>query len=165
MIYIKKYENDIIKILFLDIDGVLKPQYSNFNRDEFGSSFNQKSVNFLKEIINITGCKIVLSSSWRSIGLHKIQLMWEIRDLPGEVVGITPIQASDDIIKLYQYKYNEADRGYEIQEYIDEHQITKYCIVDDCDDILPLQEKYFVKTDPNIGLTRETTNKIIKILF
>lgn len=161
-VYNLKYKD--MNILFLDIDGVLKPQYADYERDEFGSGFNPESIVFLNEIIEQTGCKIVLSSTWRSKGLDNIQLLWEVRDIPGEVIGITPIQASDEVISLHQYKYNEADRGFEIQEWIDTHNVERYCIVDDDNDILPIQEKYFVRTDSKIGLTRETTDKIIKIL-
>lgn len=158
------------KILFLDIDGVLNSQDDvdarhnslDKTRDEFGALFDERCVRWLKCIIDRTNCKIVLSSSWRCRGLNKIQLLWEIRDLPGEVIDITPTEVSSEVINLYAATNNEADRGYEIQEWIDINKPEKYCIVDDDDDMLGHQN--FVKTNKVYGLDYKTANLIVSIL-
>jgi len=166
------------KILFLDIDGVLKSfddMYSRLylwkkdstnikhkTRDEFGELFDERCVRWLEYIIEKTDCKIVISSSWRHNGLKAIQLMWELRDLPGEVIDTTPNSTDPDIINLYASTNNEADRGYEIQEWIDINKPEKYCIVDDENDMLSHQN--FVRTDKNIGLDKKTAMDIIAIL-
>jgi hypothetical protein len=115
-----------MKVLFLDIDGVLNSydnrdvlgnlwniNKENKSRDQFGVLFDERCVRWLKYIIEETGCKIVISSTWRSRGLKTMQLMWEMRDLPGEVIDCTPMEVSEDIINLYAATNNEADRGYE----------------------------------------------------
>lgn len=164
-----------MKILFLDIDGVLnsfdndyamselyKLDNTNKIRDEFGILFDERCVRWLRWIIEKTECKIVLSSTWRCVGLSKIQLMWEVRDLPGEVISITPTSVSTEIINLYAATNNEADRGYEIQEWLDTNEWSKYCIVDDDNDMLSSQN--FVRTEKQIGLNYKTANSIVAIL-
>ena len=162
-------------ILFLDIDGVLnssdndyamcelwKLDKANKSRDEFGTLFDERCVRWLKWIIEKTGCKIVLSSSWRGVGLNTIQLMWEMRDLPGEVVDITPTDVSIEIINKYEATNNEADRGYEIQEWIDNNNPEKYCIVDDDNDML--EHQHFVRTSKSTGLNYSSAHGIVSIL-
>ena len=163
-----------MKVIFLDIDGVLNSMdnmrvnsflletENRMNRDEFGQLFDERCVRWLEWIINQTEAKIVISSAWRSMGISRLKLMWEIRDLPGEIIGTTPIQANDKIINKYACTNNEADRGYEIQEWIDGNNPTNYCIIDDDKDMLPGQN--FVRTDAKIGLTYEVSNSVMSIL-
>jgi len=56
-----------MKIIFLDIDGVLNviPQ----GRDKYGMIFHPEFVENLKYIIEQTNAKIVISSSWRIDGI------------------------------------------------------------------------------------------------
>ena len=157
-----------MKVIFLDIDGVLNSfdnlivqeklwglNNSNKSRDEFGSLFDERCVRWLQYIIEKTGCKIVISSSQRSKGLNKMQLMWKMRNLPGEVIDCTPLGVYSSTGKIYS-------RGFEIQEWIDINKPEKYCIVDDENDILSHQ--FFVRTDLRYGLNEETAFSIIKIL-
>jgi len=71
-----------MKILFLDIDGVLNSgDYSKIlyklhqmdgsikSRDDYGTLFDERCVTWLKWIILKTDCKIVLSSTWKRKGL------------------------------------------------------------------------------------------------
>jgi hypothetical protein len=164
-----------MRVLFLDIDGVLNSvdnmlaqanlwhiDNKNKSRDEFGHLFDERCVKWLNYIIYKTGCKIVISSTWRHSGLEAMKLMWEMRDLPGEIIGCTPNEVSESIINLYAATNNEADRGYEIQEWIDTHKPEKYCIVDDENDMLSHQN--FVRTNSEFGLDCKTAHSIITIL-
>ena len=158
-----------MKVIFLDIDGVLNviPQ----GHDAFGGIFHPDFVDNLKRIIDETDAKIVISSSWRHSGLQKMLDMWEFRNLPGEVIGVTP--------DLYRFLDFEGERtmvrGDEIQAVLNIHQeITHYVILDDDTDMLKHQLGNFVQTSNNInhpdcidigyGLTKECTNKAIRIL-
>lgn len=165
------------KILFLDLDGVMNSQDScdSFSelwkldkslksRDEFIVLFDERCVRWLRYIILKTQCRIVISSDRRSKGLDFLQTMWEVRDLPGEVIDVTPLTASAEMVNLYACTSNEADRGYEIQEWLDTHKHGTYCIVDDHSDMLPHQLKYFVQTDGNYGLTFKKAKEIVMIL-
>jgi hypothetical protein len=158
-----------MKVIFLDIDGVLNviPQ----GHDAFGGIFHPNFVKNLGRIIDETEAKIVISSSWRHSGLQKMLDMWEFRNLPGEVIGVTP--------DLYRFLDFEGERtmvrGDEIQAILDQYyQITNYVILDDDDDMLDSQLGHFVCCSNNInhpdcidigyGLTNECTNKAIRIL-
>ena len=73
-----------IKVIFLDIDGVLNvipPDY-----DEYGGIFHKHFEDNLRWIIEETGAKIVISSTWRFSGLKRMQDMWEFRSLAGEII-------------------------------------------------------------------------------
>jgi hypothetical protein len=159
-----------MKIIFLDIDGVLNVMHRD--RDEYGAIFHQNFVNNLETVINETGAKIIISSSWRHGGLQRMKDMWSFRNLPSEVIGITPdlweeIEGEDFHEKLL--------RGHEIQMVLDANpEITSYVIFDDDDDILPSQLPNFVMCSNNInhtdsvdigyGLTKECAKKAIRIL-
>jgi hypothetical protein len=162
-----------MKVIFLDIDGVLntevyitsffdfcriqemsrdaaKKEAKHYLRDEFGQRFDPLAVRFLKRIIEETGAKIVLSSAWRMSGLERNRLMWEMRDLPGELIGSTPIL--------------NTQRGEEIHYWLSENDVERYCIIDDCSDMLQEQVPFFVQTDPMYGLTRSNSESVINIL-
>lgn len=102
-----------MKVIFLDIDGVLNvyPQ----GRDEFGSLFHKHFEDNLRLVIEKTNAKIVISSTWRYSGLKVMKDMWKQRNLPGEVIDITPdcAQIVDNGIVEF---YDLVERGHEIQE-------------------------------------------------
>jgi hypothetical protein len=161
-----------MKVIFLDIDGVLNTGIyathffeicKHFDltrkaakdirhglRDQFGSHFDPRPVNLLKYIIEKTDAKIVVSSTWRSSGLETMKLMWEMRDLPGEVIDIT--------------SYLNTDRGEEIEAWLKENNVDSYVIIDDDKDMLPEQLLNFVQVDGEYGITLKDAEKIIEIL-
>jgi len=161
------------KIIFLDIDGVLNviPQ----GHDEYGAIFHPHFVDNLRYIIEHTGAKLVISSTWRMSGLKIMREMWEKRGLPGEVIDITPT-AVDVVDRGTVDYYDLVDRGYEIQQWLDDHkgQWAVYCIIDDDNDMMPEQMENFVRTSNNqdhpdcidigYGLTRKCSEKVIEIL-
>jgi predicted transcriptional regulator len=161
-----------MRIIFLDIDGVLNTgiyathffeickhfgltkkeakDWRHGMRDEFGSHFDPKPVQLLKWIIEETGAKIVISSTWRLSGLETMKLMWEMRDLPGEVIDITP--------------YLNTNRGEEIEAWLKENDVDSYVIIDDDTDMLPEQLNNFVNVDSEYGITYKDAQQIINIL-
>ena len=161
-----------MKIIFLDIDGVLNVIPKDF--DKYGGTFHEDFVENLRHMIKETGAKIVISSTWRLAGLKAMQEMWKFRDLPGEVIGITPdsyfnkdLGISDD---------DDASRGHEIKWWLDNTKdvIDNYVILDDDTDFLESQLTHFVQTSKNpqhpdsidigYGLTKHCTELGIKIL-
>ena len=158
------------KILFLDIDGVMNPKWWNSNKpfDRYGCLFDPKTVIHLKKIISETGADIVISSSWKDMGLSELQNMWKERELPGRIIDITPDYMNDDLLlkadpTSIDYLYN---RGCEIKGWLLLHgdDVSKYAIIDDMDDILPDQQLYFIQTNPDVGLTKFDAENIIRIL-
>ena len=62
------------------------------------------------------------------------------------------------------YAKNEKKRGYEIQEYLDEHpEIDNFVIIDDETDMVHLIDK-LVQTSWKTGILNEHVERILKIL-
>jgi hypothetical protein len=160
-----------MRIIFLDIDGVIC--LPTRDHDEYGSLFHQPFVDNLRWIVEETGAKIVVSSTWRLSGLSVIQEMWHYRNLPGEVIDVTPY------INLAHVRYHNKNetlsggdltytvpRGGEIEWWLDMHGkfqrinwsqdelkrsleksiVKNYVILDDDSDMLLSQYEHFVKT-------------------
>lgn len=149
----------MIKVLFLDIDGVLNTDRQQWHCqmncitpiDEFGYEFDHKAVDNLATILEETGAEIVISSSWKFLGLQTLQKMWEDRKLPGTILDIT----SDG-----------KSKGWEIDEWLMgcESQVNRYAIIDDENDILPKQLNHFVQTNSQFGITCKDAERVITIL-
>ena len=157
------------KILFLDIDGVLNPQWWERKKpsDKYGVPFDPKTVACLEKIIVETGANIVISSSWKNMGLSVVQDMWRERGLPGKVMDITPDYFNESLL-CSELNNDDAlyERGCEIKGWLFLHkdEISQYIIVDDMDDILPEQQQRFVHIDPNTGMSEDDAEKAIAIL-
>lgn len=155
-----------MKVIFLDIDGVLNTEVfirilhseglQERIRDEYGHRFDPMAVDMFKWIIEETGAKIVISSTWRMSGLLIMQEMWGKRNLPGEVIGITP--------NHMRRTGSTLQRGKEIQEWLDCNPVQSYVIIDDDSDMESHQLPYFVQTDFQYGLTYEKAVKCVDIL-
>ena len=59
------------KVIFLDIDGVLNPKWWERKKpaDRFGCAFVPKTISCLAKIVKETKAEIVISSSWKDMGL------------------------------------------------------------------------------------------------
>lgn len=164
------------KVIFLDIDGVLNTKYwyrqmdRNTPKDEYGYTFDPDSVANLVKIIEKTGAEIVISSSWKLMGLSELRKMWKDRKLPGEIIDITPDYMDDEL--LLNADLNDADldhldiRGYEINGWLTLHgkDVSHYVIIDDMDDILTEQRSHLIQTDPDVGITKDDVEKAISLL-
>lgn len=137
-----------MKILFLDIDGVVN-SVKNFNPKNNTLYPLDRYCAFLVGRIQLqTGCKVVLSSSWR----HDPRAVQEVSQNVVELLDITPTLG----------KY----RGDEVQAWLDKHpEVTKYAILDDDMDFYVYQAPNFFKTRfMEEGLTDEIAEAVIKHL-
>jgi len=151
-----------MKIIFLDIDGVLRVIPKDF--DKYGGDFHETFIDNLRNIIQKTEAYIVISASMRTFGLSYMIKMWKYRNYPGEIIGITPSS-------------EERHRGKEIKFWLDNciDPIESYVILDDDTDMLLEQLNHFVKTSDNkhhkesidigYGLTKECAEQAIEILL
>lgn len=143
----------INKYLFLDIDGVLNSV--SWYREEWNKNhvypqgdFDPKCVELVNRIVEETGCKVVVSSSWRTES--NLQSIFDKAGLKFKIHSITPFG---------------SHRGCEIQEWLDSQtEPYVYAIVDDNRGMLSHQRKYFIKTNTVIGITDEDARHIINIL-
>ena len=137
-------------------------------KDEYGYAFDPVTVKNLAHIIDKTGADIVISSSWKFYGVAKLRKMWEIRNLPGTILDITPNTVSDEMLLNANLDEMELGvcRGNEIKEWLSKHkgEVSNYVIIDDFDDLLPEQEEHTVLTDSLIGITEFDAEKAIMIL-
>jgi hypothetical protein len=146
-----------MKIIFLDIDGVLNSVRSavalggyptpNYDHVKNRERFDPVAVALMRQISR-QNVKFVLSSTWRKY--ISVIMLEKVLNLP--FIGETPV-------------INSARRGDEIQKYIDDHPvIEKFCIVDDDSDMLESQLPFFVKTSNKEGLSFQNVEDICKIL-
>ena len=141
------------KILFLDIDGVCNHQKTRERQgDTKFIGINPAMADRVRRIVAETGCKVVLSSSWRLFpdsakyaAEHVCEFFDQTPDLQrGAVWGI-----------VY--------RGFEIKQWLDAHPGAKrYAILDDSSDFLWGQHLF--RTTWAEGLTDEITDAVIEHL-
>ena len=166
------------KIIFLDFDGVLNTehyqgllQYHGKSwQDEYGAFFDPNAVQQLKRIVDATGADIVIESSWKYHGLDAMKELWEIRNLPGRVIDITPSSVSDEYLSNVDLDNLDASmfhcKGLEISSWLSEkgQSNTRYVIIDDEYVVLESQSSNFILTNPYEGITEEQANQAISIL-
>ena len=151
-----------MKVIFLDIDGVLNTESYRENPevDYFENPISEVHMHLLKYLVKQTGAKIVLSSTWREY--------WEC--------GTTQFDSFGDYINRLFGKYGLEifdktpelrDRDDEITEWLNKHQdnIENYVIIDDFDfDWSESNGNHLVKTSDELGIDEASVEKAIKIL-
>lgn len=151
----------ISKYIFLDFDGPLNTGRNDYlDPDRYGHHFDDVAIRNLRRIIDRTGAGIVVSSSWRHLGLNRIQEIWKEWGMPGKIIGCTPGLWGDG--RLFNC------RGEEIQQWLEENTIGdyKYVIIDDMDDSEAIegQEEIWIQVDPHCGISYEDAEIAISIL-
>lgn len=121
----------------------------------------QRLIAHIKEIVDATGAKIVLSSTWRKD--------WAFNLLNGK----DWIYLRDEFAKqgLYFLDYTpsrrDSHRGEEIKEWLEgtDYEVSSYVVIDDeMYDIWELHEGHLVQTSYEDGIKPEAVDKAIKIL-
>lgn len=186
-----------MKIIFLDIDGVLNNQPHAIALHRLVEEGKMSSKEFydtwdlpyddtalpLKHIVDETGAKIVLSSSWRLLPKEVERLSKKLKEYNLEIMDKTcycvslnkAIELGCDPSKSYfgnethdsGKKTILSDRGIEITEWLSRHPgVESYVILDDeIEDIKPFHPNNYVKTDfYGYGLTMELAKKAVDIL-
>jgi Swiss Army Knife RNA repair-like protein len=135
-----------VKVLFLDIDGVVNNECTKENFRGF-RGIDPTLAALVQRIVKNTGCEIVLSSSWRSSQHSRGEVERKIC----KFADTTPIL--------------HAPRGYEIKVWLILHpEIKHYAILDDNDSILPEQRANLFQTTLASGLTEDITLAVEKHL-
>lgn len=166
------------KIIFLDFDGVLNTenyqgllQYQGKSwQDEYGAFFDPNAIKQLKRIIDATGADIVIESSWKYLGLDAMKELWEVRNLPGRIIDITPSTISDEYLLSSDLENIHPSllhcKGVEIASWLSKYETQdfRYVIIDDEYVILDSQLPYFILINPYEGITEEQAIQAISIL-
>ena len=168
-----------MKIIFLDIDGVLNSEKWYQERFDINlktypiCEFDPLTIEQLNLLTDKTNAKIVISSTWRmGRTIDELKNIFKKVGIKGEIIGVTPYLTFNDGYGV--------ERGNEIKRWIDlncvrwwdkifdekEKNITleSYVILDDDPDMLLEQKDNFVRTSWRDGLTALHTRKAIKIL-
>lgn len=156
-----------MKIIFLDIDGVLNNEDSDIvylppTSHCSGGFYCPELVTLFNTIVEETQAKIVLSSTWRlGLSIKQVQELLQEMGISGEVVGVT-----DHIWDRHIFRGNEIykwirDNESLIGKYYD---YTDYLILDDDSDMLYWQRNNFVQTNGLKGLTESNVMESIAIL-
>lgn len=153
-------------VLFLDCDGVINCRSSWGHGRREPARYDLDKIGRVLRVITVTGCKIVLSSTWRRDGRNSpfVRCLvdwgigdhfhddWRTRDLP-LVINEHEIIVSTNV------------RGSEIAEWLGRHpEVTTFAIVDDDDDMLPAQAERFVLTSFEHGIQDEHCERLIALL-
>lgn len=165
-----------MKVLFLDMDGVVnsaryfevlsKRQYRKARgkakaagRRDFVQMIDPVTVPLLNAIVERTGAKVVISSSWRiPWTFAEIAAMLERRGFVGDVIDSTPNGV------LLPVGVTEYERGHEIQAWLDGRpDIKAFAILDDSDDMAHLLPM-LVQTSWARGLESEHVDLVVGLL-
>lgn len=145
-----------MKIIFLDVDGVLNSEKDLLNNSGDSEIFD-RPLNLLKKLVDSTNAKIVISSSWR-IGCARSGkesfygeqlfsvLEKRLSDVGLKVFDITPI-INEPFVK----------RGDEIRKWLNDtkYDIKNFVILDDENDMCEFTSTNLVQTSMETGLTEE----------
>ena len=135
-----------MKILFLDIDGVLNSWRYDQERISLQDNIDETRLPLLSRIVSSTNAKIVLTSSWRkhwerdsikadSIGQHLNQLFGEY----GLAIFDKTLESSDN---------NRTD---EIRNWLANNSVEQFVIIDDIAFGWDELESHLVRTNYRIG--------------
>jgi len=179
-----------MKVIFLDIDGVLNT-WSFIAKLPSSASYqdaiDREAVSRLNRLVEATGAKVVISSSWRRIHTPAdMQKLLDHQGFRGEVIDRTgtfweppdghfgkgpnwpPVLTHENygfprILGMSDYNYPE--RAFEVQAWLldTSADIEGFVILDDIKEWEWLNG-HLVNTDPRVGLTDKDVDKAIEIL-
>lgn len=147
-----------MKVIFLDIDGVLNTEaWRNSTEEYFDKPINEEHMIFLKFLCDVTDAEILLSSSWREHWNEGVQQVDPIGDYFNKIFAKYNLEIYSKTPEL-----PGNSRKAEIEAWLADHQVERYVIIDDVD--YNFDKKHFVKASDKTGLDEEACEKAIKIL-
>ena len=154
-----------MKVIFLDIDGVLNSK--EFLKNNQNEVIDRSSVSILKKVIDKTGAVIVMSSGWRlwfddnmmpedgySQCLYDILCEFDIK-----LFGKTPDFSTNEIRTKKTFSHVKAK---EITAWLSEHKnFDKYVVLDDL--LLKSEEinSHLIRTNAQVGITEDDAKRAI----
>lgn len=138
-----------MKIIFLDIDGVLVLENSGVPHEEYAHRFDKECVKTLNEILSETNAEIVLTSDWKKI--YDIERLNFIFKWNG--VAKSPIDVTKDF----------RNRETEITDYVQRKNVSDFVILDDMN--LVIFPKNFVRCNTDEGLKQKDIKEKITLIL
>jgi hypothetical protein len=146
-----------LKIIFLDIDGVLNSDeyYRSVDRAKNDwSRFDPIAVDYIKKLVTEFSAKLVITSTWR---------FGAVKQLDNE---LNKSHLNKHLHKDWQTpKTHPSHRGTEIKMWLDNHpEVNNYLILDDDSNMLKDQLPHFVQTNLMSGMNNDIFIKSKEIL-
>lgn len=157
---------DKLRIVFLDVDGVICSMRSHFAFGDKGGlmlAWDVTCCQMIRRICAKNNFKIVISSTWR-YGSDKLKVLDYYLALyglidhcykyPDRITGAERVKVTDEW-RTPRFPYVAGKtRGLEIQNWLSRHpEVTEYLIFDDDSDFLDEQKPFHIKTDTDEGFS------------
>jgi len=160
-----------MKVIFLDIDGVLNSEASMRDlgiRNRFNDNPHPMHIKWLNKIIEETGAKVVISSTWRTSGNSLMfNRFLNLLGFKGDVIDKTPDLDTYRGTEIKSWLLSHADKIKKYkhsQWYSNKEPVESFVILDDNNDMLELSATNLVLIDGGDGLQEEHARKAIEIL-
>ncbi|MEE7440909.1 HAD domain-containing protein [Methylobacterium oryzae] len=151
-------------ILFLDVDGVLNTHDGWAAGHDGHDSLDPGPVARLNALCHRTGCRIVVSSSWRGGPYRGPKGCRAILRRLGVTGPFHRDWRTRDWRPADGWGWECKVRGKQIADWLAAHPATAYAIVDDDSDMLPEQMPRYVKTHFKDGLQDVHIERLIALL-
>jgi len=144
-----------MKYIFLDLDGVINTSVS-WKVKLY--SIKESCLAALADVVENTGAKIVLTSSWKTVFSTV-----SISDCSPQIKELIR-RLNNYGIKIYDKTPIRENRYDEIEAYLRRNFADGYVIIDDDKDLFPTETKNLYIVNAETGLTMKDTKKIKGIL-
>jgi hypothetical protein len=157
------------RVLILDFDGVLATTNQFYtNRKKWNPiyksyRFDDKCVRVLNKIIEVKNPTIVVSSDWKlTYDIGMLNKIFEINGINATVADVT-VDLWETVYKSYQQL--EECRANEILQYVNEHELVNYVVIDDLNLTPWIPDNFVHCKHVNEGIKQSgIKDKIINIL-
>lgn len=148
---LKHYEQDPLKLLFLDINGVLTTS---------GDRFNLSCVENLVDIVTITRAKVVITSNWKENNQDKLnRFLYAHPEIP--FIGVTPtINPMQRDLEVLTYLFDRLLKNWL-------HSVTGFAVIDDYFELFkksPIIKERLVLTESSKWIIKHTVDETIMTL-
>ncbi len=163
-----------MKVIFLDIDGVLNSNFWNDTHQREisdGTLIDKEKVMLLGQLIRNTNATVVLHSGWKfwfdselkPLRREAERLISMLEEEGIKVSGVTPDYTTEEIRKSKKFSLVKAS---EILAWVSQSDnIEKWIVIDDLDLHNEEIRKHQIFTDASIGLTAENICEAERLLL
>lgn len=153
-----------MKVIFLDVDGVINCRTTK-ERIRGYIGVEQEKIALIREIVDATNAKIVLSSTWR------LDYIWhkEDKSVNLDTYNYLEEELAKQALDIFDVtpRHNDSWRGREIQDWIDNcgQEIESYVVIDDeIYDISKEHKGHIIQTSWSTGIKPNAVKMSIDIL-
>jgi len=148
-----------LKVIFLDIDGVMESTSSMIRTGGYGGFLHEEHVDALNWILEqCPNTYIVLTSTYRIMApIKEIKIAFmESGVRSGRIISKTPNLGTNRGREIKQWLDTRKEKG--------QYEIESYVVIDDGRDMAGIDWKMFINTNPDYGLTYVEAEMAINLL-